>query len=169
MKESPEFVLAKSLIGHLKTVDALGSAVLEDPFTRDDQAAKLAIAAQACGLAVAVLPGWPTLEQEPANTARVTRCTLAVAVLATTNLPGHDWAANLHAAVAQTLAAIMDSQHETSRGIPYAEPRLEDIADLDLSQLQGLQNLEGAIIRISKPVSYKQYYATSGVAAELSK
>lgn len=159
MKESPEFTLAKSLIAHLRTVPELRDAVLEEPWTREDQAAKLTLAAQACGLAVAVLPHWPTLEHEPANTARVARANLAVAVLATANLHGQDWADNLHAAVGRTLAAIMAWQHEASNGIPYTEARVEDVAELDLSQFQAFQNLNGASIRISKPVSYKHYYS----------
>lgn len=158
MKDAPEFTLAKSLIAHLRTVPELRDAVLEEPWTREDQAAKLTMAAAACGLAVAVLPHWPTLEQEPANTARVARANLAVAVLATANLHGQDWAAMLHAAVGRTLAAIMAWQHEASNGIPYTEARVEDVAELDLSQFQAFQNLNGASIRISKPVSYKHYY-----------
>lgn len=159
MKDSPEFTLAKSLIAHLRTVPELRDAVLEEPWTREDQANKLTMAAAACGLAVAVLPHWPTLEQEPANTARVARANLAVAVLATANFHGRDWADNLHAAVGRTLASIMAWQHEATNGIPYTEARVEDVAELDLSQFQAFQNLNGASIRISKPVSYKHYYS----------
>lgn len=159
MKESLEFVLAKSLIACLRSVPELKDAVLDEPWTRDDQAAKLTLAAQACGMAVAVIPAWPTLEQEPANQARVARATLSVAVLATANFHGRDWADNLHAAVGRTLAAIMAWQHEASNGIPYTEARVEDVAELDLSQFQAFQNLNGAAIRISKPVSYKHYYS----------
>lgn len=160
MKASPEYELAESLIAHLRTIPELGGSVLEDPWEREDQANAISLAAAASGIALAVMPAWPTVEAEATNAAHTARANLAVAVMATANLPGGDWAANLHAALGRTLAGVMSWQHETSRGIPYAEARIEDIATLDLSEFQVFQNLEGAVIRLSKPVNYHCYYKT---------
>ena len=159
MKESPEFVLATSLIAHLRSEVDLAEYVLDEPWSRNEQAAKIALAARSAGIAITVCPDWPSVEQPSTDTARILRANLNVAVISTTNLPGRDAAGKLEAAVSRTIAAILSWQHENTRGFPYTEARVESVGNLDLSQYQDFQNLEGAIIHISKPVSYKQYYA----------
>ena len=158
MKDAPEFLLANSLITHLRSVVDLAEYVLEEPWSRNEQAAKIALATRAAGIAVTVCPDWPSVEQAATDTARILRANLNVAVISTTNLPARDAAGKLEAAVSRTIAAILSWQHENSRGFPYTEPRVESVGNLDLSQYQDFQNLEGAIIHISKPVSYKHYY-----------
>lgn len=169
MKESPEFLLANSLIAHLRSEVDLAEYVLDEPWSRNEQAAKIALAARSAGIAITVCPDWPTTDPAATDTARILRANLNVAVISTTNLPARHAAGKLEAAVSRTIAAILSWQHENTRGFPYTEARIESVGNLDLSQYQDFQNLEGAILHISKPVSYKQYYATSGAAAELSK
>lgn len=172
MPKAPEIVLAESLISRLTQNTMLQDSVIQVPCRLEEQISGILIATRATGLAIVVIPLWPivaisdvtTNQLLHASTPRqttitdVVRAKLQIAVIATKNIMGMNGIQTLHSAIGYTVASIMRWEHDTSTGIPYADPRIDDISDLDVSKLPNLQNAQGASIQVSKPVSFKHYY-----------
>lgn len=159
MKIAAEYRLATALIEHLQGDGELTAAVLAEPFDRTDQCQAIALAAQQHDFAIAVEPLPVQLPSDPTDRTGVATLRLAVHVLTTTQLAGGQSAAALAAAVqGAVLATCCTFCPEGVRGIPYALPVLESVAELDLSKFDALANLTGAAIMLSHKANLKQYY-----------
>lgn len=165
MKPAPEYALAAMLIEHLSQDAELAPAVLEAPFDHADQGQNIALAAGQHDFSVAVQPLPPELPgNKQERTGRIT-CRLAVLVFTTRqgvtlSAPGHGTGAALAASVAgHVLHRCMCWQPEGS-GIPYTEPEVSAVEELNLSELPDLANLTGSCILLSKDINHKQYYST---------
>lgn len=159
MKIAAEYRLATALIEHLQGDGELTAAVLAEPFDRTDQCQAIALAAQQHDFAIAVEPLPVQLPSDPTDRTGVATLRLAVHVLTTTQLAGGQSAAALAAAVqGAVLATCCTFCPEGVRGIPYALPVLESVAELDLSKFDALANLTGVVIMLSHKVNLKQYY-----------
>lgn len=159
MKIAAEYRLATALIEHLQGDGELTAAVLAEPFDRTDQCQAIALAAQQHDFAIAVEPLPVQLPSDATDRTGVATLRLAVHVLTTTQLAGGQSAAALAAAVqGAVLATCCTFCPEGVRGIPYALPVLESVAELDLSKFDALANLTGVVIMLSHKVNLKQYY-----------
>lgn len=159
MKIAAEYRLATALIEHLQGDGELTAAVLAEPFDRTDQCQAIALAAQQHDFAIAVEPLPVQLPSDATDRTGVATLRLAVHVLTTTQLAGGQSAAALAAAVqGAVLATCCTFCPEGVRGIPYALPVLESVAELDLSKFDALANLTGAAIMLSHKANLKQYY-----------
>ena len=153
------------LIEHLREDAELGPAVLEEAFDHADQGQKIALAAGQHDFSVAVQPLPP---RPPGNkqerTGRIS-CRLAVLVFTTQqgitlSAAGQGTSAALAASVAgHVLHRCMCWQPEGD-GIPYTEPELSAVEELNLTELPDLANLSGSCILLSKDINLKQYYFT---------
>lgn len=173
MPKAPEIELADSLITWLSQTPGLCDSVIQTPCQLEEQTAGIQIATSATGLAIVVIPEWPIVAMseintnqllhangpKQTNTGGIVRARLQVAVISTKNLLGMNSMETIHSAIGFCIAAIMRWEHDVSRGIPYADPRIDEITDLDLKKLPNMQNAIGASILVSKPVSFKHYYA----------
>lgn len=159
MKIAAEYKLAMALIHHLQGDAELSPAVLAEPFDRTDQCQVIALAAQQHDFAIAVEPLPVQLPTDPTDRTGVATLRLAVHVLTTTQLASGQSAAALAASVqGAVLAVCCTFCPEGVRGIPYALPVLESVAELDLSKFDSLANLTGAAIMLSHKANLKQYY-----------
>lgn len=170
--KAPEIELAESLIARLTQNQLLADSVIQVPCSLEEQTHAVQITTGATGLCIAVIPLWPAVVftgvksneyvahngPRTTNIAEITHARLQVAVIATKNIGGLNGVQTIHSAVGFTIATILRWDHESTRGIPYADPRIDDISDLDLKKLSYLQNAVGASILVSKPVSFKHYY-----------
>ena len=159
MKTAAEYRLAALLIEHLQGDAELSPAVLAEPFDRTDQCQAIALAAQQHDFAIAVEPLPVQLPSDPTDRTGVATLRLAVHVLTTTQVTCGQSAAALAAAVqGAVLAACCVFCPEGVRGIPYALPVLESVAELELAKFDELANLTGAAIVLSQKANLKQYY-----------
>ncbi len=170
MKIAAEYKLATALIEHLQGDGELSAAVLAEPFDHTDQCQAIALAAQQHDFAIAVEPLPVQLPTDPTDRTGVATLRLAVHVLTTTHvtpklacdggqLASGQSAAALAASVqGAVLAACCTFCPEGVRGIPYALPVLESVAELDLSKFDSLANLTGAAIILTHKANLKQYY-----------
>lgn len=159
MKLAAEYKLATALIEHLQGDAELSPAVLAEPFDHTDQCQAIALAAQQHDFAIAVEPLPVQLPSDPTDRTGVATLRLAVHVLTTTQLAGGQSAGCLAASVqGAVLATCCTFCPEGVRGIPYALPVLESVAELDLSKFDALANLTGAAIMLSHKANLKQYY-----------
>ncbi len=160
MKQAIEYRLAEALIRHLQGVAEFAPAVLAEPFDRGDQSQALALAAGQNDFALAVEPLPLRLPTDAADRTGVVEAQLAVHVLTTSQPMGmlRSGAALAASVMGQLLATCMVWREEVSAGIPYADPVLESVAELDLSKFDALQNLTGQALIITRKVNLKQYY-----------
>lgn len=164
MKIAAEYKLATALIEHLQGDGELSAAVLPEPFDHTDQCQAIALAAQQHDFAIAVEPLPVQLPTDPTDRTGVATLRLAVHVLTTTQLASGQSAAALAASVqGAVLAVCCTFCPEGVRGIPYALPVLESVAELDLSKFDSLANLTGAAIILTHKANLKQYYRSSGL------
>lgn len=157
MKLSAEYSLAEQLIAHLQQVEELAPGVLGAPFDTADQCQLLAMAAMQHEFAIAVKPMPPQAPADRQDRTGVLACRLAVLVFTTAQVVSGSAAAFASAVTGQVLAACM-AWTPQGNGIPYAEPSLDSVAELDTSDLPGLDNLVGYTVMLSKNINLKQYY-----------
>ena len=81
IQDSPEFTFCETVISRLRENEHLCPLVLEQPYDRDDQTQKLALADRQYDGAVAVMPAGLGMDWQGADTARVCIWTARVAVL----------------------------------------------------------------------------------------
>lgn len=160
MKQAIEYRLAEALIRHLQGVEEFAPAVLAEPFDREDQCQALALAAGQYDFALAVEPLPLRLPTDATDRTGVVEVQLAVNVLTTAQPLGmlRSGAALAASVMGQLLASCMAWREEVSAGIPYADPVLESVAELDLSKFESLQNLSGQALILSRKVNLRDYY-----------
>ncbi len=153
LPEAPEYTLARLCIARLREAGTLPEGVLyEEPFSHAEQSHLLDAAANQYGGVVAVVPQL-LRDDHPQATSGVLTVRLAVAVLVTPNvsdMPAQEVASRLMAAIVRALYRWTPE----GAGIPYAAVRLEGVEELMTAQYEGLENLIGLALTISKGMLY---------------
>ncbi len=154
LPEAPEYKLARLCIEQLQKKGLLPfESILDAPFDNKDQCQKLTIAAGKFGGSVAVIPQ-PLRDDNPQVKTGVLNARIAVAVFVTPNalrdLKAQDAASRMMAAVIRSLYRW----RVEGDGIPYVEAKFEGVELLAPQEYEGLQDMQGLALTISKSVSY---------------
>lgn len=158
LPEAPEYALARALIEHLRGEESIAPCVMQEPWDREDQCQNLAVAANKHGLVLAVTPQPPGYLDADKAAAGYLEARLAVAVLSTTQVRGGHAAKRVSDLAGVALQAALSWDYR-AEGIPYAAPKVLSVDQLDLTNMQGPQNLTGQAILIGRNVNYNAYYA----------
>lgn len=156
---SPEYVLARRLIAHLREDEALCGCVLPEPWDSDAQVDSLLLAARLHDMALAVAPQPPAYVAGETPTTGGLRARLAVVVLTTRQVGGGN-GERLAAKVGRTLARCLHWADDAN-GIPYAEAEMEGVEEIDVSSYPafGQANLMGSVIALSRHINYRKFYS----------
>ncbi len=156
MPAAPEYELARLCIARLQTACTLpAGVVMELPFDRQDQCHLLQAAAQQYRGCVAVMPQ-PLSDEHPDIRTGVLQVRLAVAAFVTqdagvdSRLTAQEAAARLMAGVVRALYAWRPE----GGYIPSALVKLEGMSPLVTAEYEGLENMVGLALTISKGVLY---------------
>ena len=156
LPEAPEYKLAEHLIAELRRDGVLAPYVYQQPWDRDEQAQALAMAAGQYSGTVAVVPQMPAPNNDdPDGKAGTLRARVAVAILCTQNVPGGQTGRQEASLLYKCLNAVL-RWDVMDAGIPYTQPKIDSISELDLSAMPKLANLSGVLIQASIIYNYKQ-------------
>ncbi len=156
---SPEYVLARRLIAHLREDEALRECVLPEPWDSDAQVGSLLLAARMHDMALAVTPQPPAYVAGETPTTGGLRARLAVVVLTTRQVGGGN-GERLAAKVGRTIARCLHWADDAN-GIPYAEAEMEGVEEIDVSSYPAFEqaNLMGSVIALSRHINYRKFYS----------
>lgn len=152
IQDSPEFIFCEAIINRLRENENLRPLVLEQPYDRDDQTQKLALANRQYDGTVAVMPAGLGMDWQGADNARVRIWTARAAILVmvtakTEEDSGLRRSSALLAEVIRTLSGWDPDAGDELIKEPWfvgtADLMAEDVADLETSS-EGWSSFPGA-------------------------
>lgn len=152
---APEYLLARSLIAHLREDELLRALVLEEPFDKEDQFSQLSMSMQSYTGALAVAPQAQLRVPHAESKTGVMEITLVILVIVSSlSMDGAACQAeNLAKLSAQSLRTA-SKWMPSIRGIPYLEPKIQSVAEASTAELPELEGSQGRIITLTQTINY---------------
>ncbi len=151
IQDSPEFTFCETVISRIRENEHLCPLVLEQPYDRDDQTQKLALADRQYDGAVAVMPAGLGMDWQGADTARVCIWTARVAVLimVTAKTEEESGLRRSSALLAEVIRTLSDWDPDAGDGL-IMEPWFVGTADLMAEDVADLENIVGRVVFLSR-------------------
>lgn len=151
IQDSPEFTFCETVISRLCENNNLRSLMLEQPYDRDDQTQKLALADRQYNGAVAVMPAGLGMDWQGADNARVRVWTARVAVLVmvTAKTEEESGLRRSSALLAEVIRTLSDWDPDAGDGL-IMEPWFVGTADLAAEDISDLENIVGRVVILSR-------------------
>lgn len=152
---APEYLLARSLIAHLRADELLADLVLAEPFDKEDQFSQLSMSMQSYTGALAVAPqAQLSVAHAEAKTGVMSVTLVILVIVSSLSMDGAACQAeNLAKLTAQSLRAA-SKWMPSIRGIPYIEPKIQSVAEASTSELPELEGSQGRMITLSQTINY---------------
>ena len=153
IQDSPEFIFCEAIINRLRENENLRPLVLDQPYDRDDQTQKLALANRQYDGTVAVMPAGLGMDWQGADNARVRIWTAraAILVMVTAKTEEDSGLRRSSALLAEVIRTLSGWDPDAGDEL-IKEPWFVGTADLMAEDVADLENIVGRVVFLSRRI-----------------